>query len=102
LKFLFVRIVLSIPRLTQITFLELRSKEASYSLLAQAYRNKEVSVYCDANAKVSNMAPRGMESDANYLATLLPHGWARRNKQGHTNGVEFLLDEHKKILVQLL
>ena len=40
MKSLFVRIVLSIPRLTQITFLELRSKEASYSLLAQAYRKR--------------------------------------------------------------
>ena len=47
------------------------------------------------------MAPRGTESDANYLATSLPHGWARRNKHGHTKGVQLLLDEHKKILIQL-
>jgi hypothetical protein len=47
------------------------------------------------------VAPQGTESDANYLATLLPHGWARRNKQGHPKGVEFLLDKHKKIRIQI-
>jgi hypothetical protein len=30
-----------------------------------------------------------------------PHGWARRNKQDHTKGVELLLDEHTKINIQL-
>jgi hypothetical protein len=63
--------------------------------------NEEVSAYCDANADISHVAPRGTESDANYLATTFPHGWARRNKQGHTKGVEFLLGELKKILIQL-
>ena len=62
---------------------------------------EEVSVYCDANADISHVAPRGTESDANYLAMSFPHGRARRNKQGHTKGVELLLGEHKKILIQL-
>jgi hypothetical protein len=69
--------------------------------LQRLIENEEVSVYCDANADISHLAPRGTESDANYLATLLSHGWARRNKQGHTKGVELLLDEHRKILIQL-
>jgi hypothetical protein len=64
-------------------------------------KNEEVSVYCDAKADVSHVAPRGTESDANYLATSLPHGWARRHKQGHTKGVGYLLDEQKKIPIQL-
>jgi hypothetical protein len=63
--------------------------------------NEEVSVYCNANVNISHVAPPGTESDANYLATSFPHEWARRNKQGHTKGVELLLDEHKKILIQL-
>ena len=63
--------------------------------------NEEVSVYCDANVDISHVAPRGTESDANYLATSFPHGWARRNKQGRTKSVEFLLDEHQKIIIQL-
>jgi hypothetical protein len=70
--------------------------------LHRLIENEEVSVYCDANADISHVAPRGTESDASYLATLLPHGLARRNKQGHTKGVEFLLDEHKKSLSNFL
>jgi hypothetical protein len=69
--------------------------------LHRLVENEEVSVYCDANVNISHVAPRGTESDANYLATSFPHGWPRRNKQGHTKGVEFLLDEHTKILIQL-
>jgi hypothetical protein len=64
--------------------------------LHRLIENEEVSVYCDANTDISHVAPRGTESDANYLATSFPHGWARRNKQGHTKGAGFLLDEHKK------
>jgi hypothetical protein len=48
---------------------------------------------------ISHAAPWGTESDANNLATSFPHGRAHRNKQGHTKGVELLLDEHKKILI---
>jgi hypothetical protein len=69
--------------------------------LDRLIENEEVFVYCDANADISNVAPRGMENDANYLATSFPHGWARRNKQGHTKGVELLLGEHTKILIQI-
>jgi hypothetical protein len=69
--------------------------------LHRLIKNEEVSVYCDANADISHVAPRGTESDANYFATSFPHDWARRNKQGHTEGVFFLLGEHKKILIQL-
>ena len=58
-------------------------------------------MYCDANADISHVAPRGTKSHANFLATSFPHGWARRNKQGHTKGLELSLDEHKKILIQL-
>jgi hypothetical protein len=82
--------------LSKLNLVELRPKEASYSLLAQAHRKRRNSVYCDANADISHVAPRGTESDANYLATSFPHGRARRHKQGHTKGVFFLLDEHKK------
>ena len=63
--------------------------------------NEKVSVYCDANVDISHVAPRGTESDAHYLATSFPHGWASRNKQGNIKGVKFLLDEHKKMLIQL-
>jgi hypothetical protein len=69
--------------------------------LHRLIENEEVSVYCDANADISHVAPRGTENDANNLATSFPHGWARRKKQGHTKGVEFLLDKHTKILIQL-
>jgi hypothetical protein len=64
--------------------------------LHRLFENEDVSVYCDACVEISYVAPRGTESDANYLATSFPHGWARRNKQGHTKGVEFLLNEQKK------
>jgi hypothetical protein len=70
--------------------------------LRRLIENEEVSVYCNANADISHVAPRGTESNANYFATSFPHGWARRNKQGHTKGVEFVLDEHKTILIRLL
>jgi hypothetical protein len=90
LKLFSVQIVLSIPRLVQI------------KCLHRLVENEEVSVYCDANVDISHVAPRGTESDANYLATSFPHGWARRNKQGHTKDVEFLLDEHKKSLSNFL
>jgi hypothetical protein len=69
--------------------------------LHRLIENEEVSVYCDANMDISHVAPRGTKNDANYLATSFPHGWARRNKQGHTKGVELLLGEHKKILIRL-
>jgi hypothetical protein len=69
--------------------------------LHRLIENEEVSVYCNANADISHVAPRGTESDAKYLATSFPQRWARRNKQGHTKGVKFLLGEHKKILIQL-
>jgi hypothetical protein len=70
--------------------------------LQRLVETEKVSVYCDANADISHVAPRGTESDANYLATSFSYGWARRHKQGHTNkGVEFLLDEQKKIPIQL-
>jgi hypothetical protein len=57
--------------------------------LHRLIENVDVSAYCDANVDISHMAPRGTESDANYLATSFPHGWARRNKQGHTKSAEF-------------
>ena len=57
--------------------------------------SEEVSVYFDANADISHVAPRGTESDANNFSTSFPQGWARRQ------GVGFSLDEHKKILIQL-
>jgi hypothetical protein len=70
--------------------------------LHRPVEKEEVSVYCDANVDISHVAPRRTESGAIYLATSFPHGWARRNKQGHTEGVELLLDEQKKILIKLL
>jgi hypothetical protein len=69
--------------------------------LHRLVENEEVSVYCDANVDISQVAPRGTESNASYLTMSFPHGRARRNKQGHTKGVELLLGEHKKILIQL-
>jgi hypothetical protein len=69
--------------------------------LHRLIENEEFSAHCDANVDISNVAPRGTKSDANYLATSFSHGWARRNKQGHTKGLEFLPDEHKKIRIQL-
>jgi hypothetical protein len=69
--------------------------------LHRLIENEEGSVYCDANVDISHVAPRRTESDVNYLATSFPHGWARRNKQGDTKGVEFSQGEHKKILIQL-
>jgi hypothetical protein len=70
--------------------------------LHRLIENEEVSIYCDAIADIYHVEPQGTESDANYLATSLPHGWARRNKQGHIKGVEFLLDEKKKSLSNFL
>jgi hypothetical protein len=69
--------------------------------LHRLIENEEFSVYSNANVDISHVAPSGTESDANYLATPFLHGRAHRNKQGHTKGVEFLLREHKKILIQL-
>jgi hypothetical protein len=77
-------------------------KKLAIRCLHRLVENEEVSVYCDANVDISHVAPRGTESDANCLATSFPHGWARRNKQGHTKDVEFLLDEHKKSLSNFL
>jgi hypothetical protein len=51
--------------------------------LHRLIENEEVSVYCDANADISHVTPRGTESDANYFATSFPHECC------------FLLYEHK-------
>jgi hypothetical protein len=70
--------------------------------LHRLVENEEVAVNCDANVDISHVVPRGTGSDANYLAMSFPHGRARRNKQGHTKGVELLLDENKKFLSNFL